>query len=124
LGRASGTDARLFARSVLNLTGGVYMSVGCAIMSPQVFEKAFSLANNILEQRGAPHVTGHTIAVVDIQDDGGWDWSKGEPPKSSPAYYLRFFKSFHRMGGDALYLCGDNCVVLHNLLRLLRRSGD
>ena len=43
--------------------------------------------------------TAHVpAAVVDLQDGGGWDWSEGEPPKTNPAYYLRFCKSFARMG--------------------------
>ena len=119
LGRAAGTDARIFAQSALNLSGGVYLSVGSAIMSPQVFEKAVSIANNLLEQQGKEFLHDHHIAIVDIQDDGDWDWSQGEPPKDHPAYYLRFCKSFHRMGGTTQYLCGDNRLVLHNLLARL-----
>ena len=57
---------------------------------------------------------------MDIQDGGGWDWTAGEPPKDHPAYYLRFCKSFYRMGGPVDYLCGDNCLVLANLISLLR----
>jgi hypothetical protein len=118
IGRAAGTDARIFAHSVLDL--GVYMSVGCAIMSPQVFEKALSLANNLRRNRGQELLRDHYIAVVDIQDGGGWDWKNGEPPKDNPAYYLRFCKSFYRMGGVTDYLCGDNIVVLSALLERLR----
>ncbi|NQU76602.1 MAG: hypothetical protein HQ546_09855 [Planctomycetes bacterium] len=119
IGRAAGTDGRIFANSVLNLTGGVYLSVGSAIMSPQVFEKAFSLANNLLVQEGRPFVHDHLIAVVDIQDGGGWDWSAGEPPKGHPSYYLRFCKSFYRMGGQVRYICCDNRIVLANLVSRL-----
>lgn len=118
LGRASGLDARIFACSVLNLSGGVYLSVGSAIMSPQVFEKALSLANNLLLPEGK-RIEGHTIAVVDLADGGGWDWSKCEPPASNPAFYLRYCKSFARMGGDLGYFQADNRLFLHNLLHLL-----
>ncbi len=65
-------------------------------------------------------VHGHTIYVVDIQDGGNWDWSKGEPPKDNAAYYLRFCKSFSRMGGAMHYLQCDNVAFLHNLYHLLR----
>ena len=119
LGRGAGIDARVFAHSVLNLSGGVYLSVGSANMSPQVFEKALSLANNLLLQEGRS-IRDHTIAVVDLQQGGNWDWSKGEPPKNSPAYYLRFCKTFYRMGGTLEYVCGDNRLVLANLLERLR----
>ena len=67
-------------------------------------------------QAGRPVVRGHAIYVVDLQDGGGWDWSKGEPPKSNPAYYLRFCKSYSRMGGTMRYLQCDNVGFLHRLL--------
>ncbi len=54
--------------------------------------------------------------MVDIQDGGRWDWSQGEPPKTNPAYYLRFCKSFARMGGEMRYVQADNVAFLHNLL--------
>jgi hypothetical protein len=118
IGRTSATDTRIFAHGVKNLSGGVYLSIGSAIMSPQVFEKAMSLANNLLKPQGK-EVQGHHMTVVDLQDSGGWDWTRGEPPKDSPAYYLRFCKTFARMGGTLDYICGDNRVVLANLVRSL-----
>ena len=123
LGRAAGTDARIFAQSVKNLSHGVYLSVGSAIMSPQVFEKAFSAANNVRRVEGLPLIEDHYLAIVDIQAGGDWDWSRGEPPRTHPAYYLRFCKSFFRMGGTVDYLMGDNRVVLTNLLAGLRERG-
>ena len=119
IGRASATDTRIFAHGVKHLSGGVYLSIGSAIMSPQVFEKAMSLANNLLQQEGK-QVQDHHMTVVDLQDSGGWDWTRGEPPKDSPAYYLRFCKTFARMGGTLDYICGDNRAVLANLLHRLR----
>jgi len=120
IGRAATTDVRVFAASVDRLEGGgVYASIGCAIMSPQVFEKAFSAANNVRAAEGRPLITDHNIAIVDLQDGGGWDWSKGEPPSTNPAYYLRFCKSFYRMGGTLDYVRCDNRVFLAELLRQL-----
>jgi hypothetical protein len=119
IGRAATTDARIFAASVDRLDGGVYMSVGSAIMSPQVFEKAFSAANNIRSTDGRPLLTDHYLAIVDLQDGGGWDWSHGEPPSTNPAYYLRFCKSFYRMGGTLDYLRCDNREFLVHLLQRL-----
>ena len=121
IGRTSGTDTRIFAHGVKHLSGGVYLSIGSAIMSPQIFEKALSLANNLLQPEGR-RVEGHHMAVVDIQDGGGWDWTRGEPPKDSPAYYLRCCKTFARMGGTLDYLCGDSRVVLANLVKTLKKT--
>ena len=121
IGRAATTDARIFAASVDRLAeGGVYLSVGSAIMSPQVFEKSFSAANNLRVRSGRTLIRGHHIAVVDLQDGGGWDWSRGEPPHDSPAYYLRYCKSFIRMGGSLDYFSCDNRAFLLNLIARLR----
>ena len=119
IGRAATTDVRVYTASVDRLDGGVYMSVGSAIMSPQVFEKAFSAANNLRVAEGRPFLSDHYLAIVDLQDGGGWDWSRGEPPSTNPAYYLRFCKSFHRMGGTLDYVRCDNRQFLVHLLRRL-----
>jgi hypothetical protein len=104
---------------VEGLDGGVVLSVGSAIMAPQVFEKSISCVNNLRLQQKRPIVHDHSIYVVDIQDGGRWDWSKGEPPKDNPAYYLRFCKSFARMGGEMHYLQCDNVLFLQLLIRNL-----
>ncbi|MBO4547902.1 MAG: hypothetical protein J5758_01675 [Abditibacteriota bacterium] len=120
IGRAAGRDFLGFAESVSGLSGGgVSISVGCAVMSPMVFEKSMSIANNraILEGRGPAR--DFSVAIVDIQNGGGWDWSAGEPPKDNPAYYLRFCKSFYRMGGRLDYICLDNRLFLASLYKEL-----
>ena len=120
IGRAAGVDVDVYTAGVDKLDGGVYLSVGSAIMSPQVFEKAFSAANNLRRQAGRDVLHDHYIAVVDLQDGGDWDWTRGEPPKNHPAYYLRFCKSFYRMGGVVDYLREDNRAVLQQLIARLR----
>jgi len=122
LGRAAAIDYRLFCRAVEGLDGGVVLSVGSAIMAPQVFEKSLSAVNNLRLQAGRPTIQNHTIYVVDIQDGGNWDWSKGEPPKDNPAYYLRFCKSFSRMGGQMNYVQCDNSAFMHHLLHILAQA--
>lgn len=119
IGRAAEWDFKLFGGSVERLDGGVVLSVGSAIMGPQVFEKSVSCVNNLRLQSGRSVVRDHTIFVVDLQDGGGWDWSAGEPPKTNPAYYLRFCKSYSRMGGAMRYLQCDNAAFIHNLYRRL-----
>ncbi len=124
IGRAGEWDFKLFGGSVEQLDGGVVLSVGSAIMGPQVFEKSLSCVNNIRLQEGREIVRDHTIYVVDLQDGGGWDWSIGEPPKTNPAYYLRFCKSYSRMGGAMHYLPCDNAAFIHNLFHELNRQAS
>ena len=125
VGRGAALDFALFSRAVDGLDGGVVLSVGSAIMAPQVFEKSLSCVNNLRLQAGRSTVQNHSIFVVDIQSGADWDWSAGEPPKDNPAYYLRFCKSFARMGGEMAYLEADNRAFLHHLVkRLGGRAGN
>jgi hypothetical protein len=119
IGRGAEIDFKRFAGSLRDLEGGVVLSIGSAIMGPQVFEKALSCVNNLRLQRRLPVISSHTFYVVDLQDGGGWDWTKGEPPKANPAYYLRFCKSFSRMGGALNYLQCDNMAFIHHLYQHL-----
>ena len=120
IGRGAEWDFKLFGGSVDGLDDGVVLSVASAIMGPQVFEKSLSCVNNIRGTDGRGTVRGHTIYVVDLQDGGGWDWTAGEPPKTNPAYYLRFCKSYSRMGGAMHYLQCDNAAFVHRLCRELQ----
>ena len=115
IGRAGELDFKLFGGSVERLDGGVVLSIGSAIMGPQVFEKSLSCVNNLRLQSGRSVVRNFHIQVVDLQDGGGWDWSQGEPPKTNPAYYLRFCKSYSRMGGAMRYSQCDNAAFVHHL---------
>jgi hypothetical protein len=118
IGRTAQRDFLAFAHGVNNLAGGVYLSVGSAVMSPMIFEKAFAMAQNLHRQKGAP-IKDHFILVVDLAH-AHWDWStQGEPPKDNPAYYLRYCKTFSRMGGAMRYLSADNRDFLLALSREL-----
>jgi len=46
-GQASHRDFRLFAAIVAGLEGGVYMNIGSAVILPEVFLKALTLARNL-----------------------------------------------------------------------------
>ncbi len=122
IGRGAEWDFKLFGGSVANLEGGVVLSIGSAIMGPQVFEKSLSCVNNLRLQSGQDVIKDHTFYIVDLQDGGGWDWTQGEPPKSNPAYYLRFCKSYSRMGGAMHYAQCDNATFVHHLYRELVRQ--
>ena len=107
LGRTAIRDFLTFADSVSNLDYGVYMSVGSAVMSPMIFEKALSMAQNLKIQENS-HIDNHYMLIVDLAKSD-WDWQKnGEPPMENPAYYLRYCKTFNRMGGEMHYLTADN----------------
>lgn len=117
LGKAADRDFLTFANSQLDLDGGVYISIGSAIMSPMTFEKARSMARNIARQENRS--LDNTFIVVNDMQPAGDDW-KIEPGKESPAYYLRFLKTFRRMHGEFEYIELDNREFLLNLMNLLK----
>jgi hypothetical protein len=82
-----------------------------------IFEKSMSMAQNVAIQQGR-HIDDHFMVVVDLQESH-WDWTQGEPPEDNPDYYLRFCKTFSRMGGTMNYLSADNRDFLLSLLHRL-----
>ncbi len=107
IGRTAENDFLYYAKSVSNLEDGVYLSVGSAVMSPMIFEKSLSMSQNIEIQHGG-HIDRHFMLIVDLAESE-WDWDKdGEPPMDNPSYYLRYCKTFNRMGGEMHYLTADN----------------
>jgi hypothetical protein len=123
LGRAALRDFLAFAGAVRQISGGVYLSVGSAVMSPMIFEKAMSMAQNLARQAGK-RISGHTIFVVDLAP-ANWNWSRGEPPESQAAYYQRYNKTFARMGGALRYLSADNrdfLLALWQKLQAMRNN--
>lgn len=117
IGRAAERDFLSFVDSVARLDGGVYLSVGSAVMSPMIFEKSLSMARNVAQGAGTD-VRDLDIHVVDLQEVA-WDWSHGEPPMDNPAYYHRFMKTFHRMGCRLDYTATDNRLFFRSLYREL-----
>ena len=119
IGRVALRDFLTYAEQIHQLDGGVYLSIGSAVMSPMVFEKSLSMSQNIELQEGRK-ITNHYIAVVDLAESS-WDWKgQGEPPANNPAYYLRYCKTFSRMGGTMRYISADNRDFLLALMQELK----
>ena len=121
IGRAAVRDFLAYAASIRQLAGGVHLAVGSAVMAPMIFEKSLSMANNLALQEAGKPLSDYYLLVNDLQP-GDWDWSRGEPPKDHPAYYLRFCKTFARMGGELDYLGLDNTAFLPALYQALKAS--
>lgn len=118
IGRTAQRDFLMYAANVQRLEGGVYLSIGSAVMSPMIFEKALSMARNLEHQAGR-RIERHFMVIVDLAQ-AQWDWQKdGEPPQDHPAYYLRYCKTFSRMGGEMRYVSADNRDFLLTLCQQL-----
>lgn len=117
VGRTAQRDFLSFAGSISRIDGGVYLSVGSAVMSPMIFEKSLSMARNLAHQEGRS-IENHRIYVVDLAALD-WDWQAGEPPADNQAYYVRYLKTFSRMGGSMTYIQADNRDFFLCLIRTL-----
>ena len=117
LGAASYTDFLVFAQEVTRLEGGVLLSMGTAIMGPEVYLKALAMARNVAYQEDRP-LNHFTTAVFDLHDLG--EDPHRELPKTDARYYFRPFKTILvrtvRDGGESFYIRANHKVtvpVLH-----------
>jgi hypothetical protein len=125
LGAASYHDFLIFARTVESLEGGIMLDFGSAIMGPEVYLKALSMARNVAHQEGR-EIRRFTTAVFDlvpIQGD-----VHHELPKSDPGYYFRPHKTILVRtvadGGESFYFCGDHRATFPALRRALGELGE
>jgi len=118
VGAASYRDFLIFAHGVQNLEGGVVLSFGSAVMAPEVYLKALSMARNVARQQGR-EVSHFTTAVFDLMPMSG-DFHR-EPPKTEAAYYFRPRKTMLIRtvadGGVSYYFEGDHRATLPALWR-------
>ena len=121
VGAASYRDFLIFARKVEGLEGGVVLCVGTAVMGPEVYLKALSMARNVAARAGREirHFTSAVFDLVDLPAD-----LHAEAPKDTAAYYYRPFKTVLvrtvRDGGTSYYIRGDHRATIPALHQLLR----
>jgi hypothetical protein len=121
-GAASYTDFLMFARSVQDLEGGVFLNIGTAVTGPEVYLKALSMARNVARQRGE-EIRRFTTALFDLVPlpEG---WRAGPPTKEHAQYYYRPWKTILARtvadGGESFYFCGDHRQTIPTLWAALR----
>ena len=118
---ASDTDFLIFAQSVRQLQGGVFLNVGTAVTGPEVFLKALSMARNVARQQGET-IRGFTTAVFDLIELPA-DWRSGPPSKEHSLYYYRPWKTILDRtvadDGESFYFRGDHRQTIPTLWREL-----
>jgi hypothetical protein len=109
LGQTSYQDFLIFAEGVRGLEGGVLLSLGSAVMGPEVYLKALAMSRNIARQEGR-EIRRFTTGVFDLiaLDD---DYHR-QAPRSDPRYYYRPWKTILVRtvadGGESFYVQGDH----------------
>ena len=120
IGWGSGQDFKIFCKSVCDLEGGVFLNVGSAVIGPEVFLKALSIARNL----GNP-LKIFTTANFDLIDLGDYRAPLGE---DKVQYYYRPRKNVVNrpvmLGGKGFHICGNHKVTLPNLYKLLTANGE
>jgi hypothetical protein len=116
LGAASYRDFLIFAQGVEGLEDGVLLNFGSAIMGPEVFLKALSMARNV------GRVRKFTTAVFDLVPIEGDH--RRELARTDPGYYFRPHKTILvrtvKDGGESFYFCGPHRATVPALWRALR----
>jgi hypothetical protein len=112
-GATSYRDFLRFAKIVENLEGGVVMNFGSAVMAPEVFLKALSMARNIARQqeRTIKHFTTLVCDLHALPEN-----FHQEPSTENPAYYFRPWKTMLVRtvadGGESFYVQGRHSDTL------------
>jgi len=120
-GAASYADFLVFTQSVCGLEGGVMLSIGTAVMGPEVYLKALAMARNVAFQEGRT-IQRFTTGVFDLVrlDEGQLHQ---EAPKSEPVYYFRPYKTILVRtvadGGESHYVQGDHRYTVPTLYHLI-----
>ena len=115
-GQASYRDFLTVCDTVDRLEGGAFLCFGSAVMGPEVYLKALSMARNVAHQENRRISSFATAAfdLIPIQSD-----FRHEAPKSNPQYYYRPWKTVLVRtvadGGESFYVCGDHRQTLPHL---------
>jgi hypothetical protein len=112
-GLASYVDFLRFAKILEKLKGGVVMNFGSAVMAPEVFLKALSMARNVSRQRGQS-ISNFTTLVCDLHSLPA-DY-RDEAPKEGEGYYFRPWKTMLIRtvadGGKSYYVRGTHAETI------------
>jgi hypothetical protein len=116
LGQTSYDDFLVFAEAVTHLQGGVVLNFGSAVMGPEVYLKALSMARNVAHQEGRV-IRQFTTGVFDLVPLEGD--TRQQAPKSDPRYYYRPWKTILVRtvadGGESFYIQGDHRMTIPHL---------
>lgn len=123
IGASSYRDFLTLAYYVQNLEGGVILNIGTAVMGPEVFLKALSMARNVAKQKNQ-EIKHFTSAVFDLVDLGADP--NTEAQKTEPVYYFRPYKTILVRtvadGGESFYIRGNHRATIPNLYRWITKN--
>lgn len=123
IGATSYRDFLRFASAVETLEGGVLLNFGSAVMGPEVYLKALSMARNVAHQahRRICHFTTAVFDLVDLPES-----FHAEAKRGTPGYYFRPWKTILVRtvadGGTSHYVQGEHAETFPALFQAIRRQ--
>ncbi len=120
-GFATGQDFKVFCAAVCELEGGVFCNFGSAVLGPEVFLKALSVARNL----GHPlrEITTANFDLLPLSGD-----YRVPSPKDDPEYYYRPKKNIVirpvSLGGKGYHITGDHRATIPNLSHELHELDE
>lgn len=112
-GATSYCDFLYFTKVVENLENGVVINFGSAVMAPEVFLKALSMARNVASRQGKL-IKNFTTLVCDLYNIP--QSFRKEPSKRKVAYYFRPWKTMLVRtvadGGRSFYIKGEHSQTI------------
>jgi hypothetical protein len=124
-GKTSHMDFLRFVELVRLLDGGVVASFGSAVMAPEIFLKALSMARNLAHQKGQK-IRDFMTLVCDLATLPA-DLSE-EASKEDPQYYFRPWKTMLvrtlEGGGQGYYVRGYHRETIPTLWTLLKENME
>jgi hypothetical protein len=118
IGATSGRDFAVYTRSVAGLEGGVFCNFGSAVIGPEVFLKALSIARNL-----GNRVSTFTTANFDLVKLAG-DYRRPSP-SGDPQYFYRPKKNIvirpTSMGGKGFHVAGRHRETIPALAAAVRK---
>lgn len=115
-GQASYTDFLIYTKVLENITGGVVMNFGSAVMGPEIYLKALSMVRNKARGTDDP-VVDFTTLVCDLACLP--ETYRDEACKSNPQYYFRPWKTMLARtvadGGRSYYVQGRHAETVPEL---------
>jgi len=123
-GTLSYLDFLTLCDTVSRLEGGVLLNIGTAVMGPEVFLTALTMARNVAAQEGK-EIKRFTTAVFDIKILRGNVVQ--EPNKDDPQYHFRPWKTILCRtveAGESYYVRGDHQDTIPSLREALVRLNS
>jgi len=120
-GVTSYADFLILTQSICGLEGGVLLNIGTAVMGPEVYLKALTMARNAAAREGRT-INHFTTAVFDLIGLDEGDIHR-EALRTDPRYYFRPYKTILVRtvadGGESFYVRGDHASTVPTLYHLI-----